>query len=104
VQRHREAKLVRIVPGIAVPEYMSFLLALCEPTGFTKKAIEAGHLLKVDFHPPYVQLVCRNIDKVVEEARRAGLRVYRGRKHITVTDGVYRARIYIPEQSVSAAD
>jgi len=44
----------------------------------------------------YVQLICRDVDKVVEEAKRAGLRVYKGKKHITVTDGVYRARIYIP--------
>jgi len=104
VKRRGKVKLVRIVPGIAVPEHMSFLLALCEPTGYTKKAVEAGHLLKIDFHPPYVQLVCWDIDKVVEEARRAGLRIYRGRRHITVTDGVHRARVYTPKQSINTAN
>jgi len=98
MKRRGEVKFVRLVPGIAVPDYMSFLLTYCEPTGYTRKAVEAGHLLKIDFHPPYVQLVCRDVGRVVEEAKRAGLRVYRGKKHITVTDGVYRARIYIREQ------
>ena len=100
MKRRGEVQLVRIVPGIAVPEYMSFLLALCEPTGYTKKAVEAGHLLKIDFHPPYLQLVCRDVERVVEAARRAGLRVYRGRKHVTVTDGVYRARVYVRRPEV----
>jgi len=70
-------------------------LTYCESTGYTRKAVEAGHILKIDFHPPYIQLICRDIDRVVEEARRVGLRVYRGKKHITVTDGLYRARIYM---------
>jgi len=95
MKRRGEFKLVRLVPGIAIPDYMAFLLDYCEPTGYTKKAIEAGHILKIDFHPPYVQLVCRDVERVVEEAKRAGLRVYKGRKHITVTDGVNRARIYM---------
>jgi hypothetical protein len=35
------------------------------------------------------------LDRVVEEARRRGLRVYRGKRHVTITDGVYRARAYV---------
>jgi hypothetical protein len=35
------------------------------------------------------------LDRVVEEAQRRGLRVYRGKRHIAITDGVYRARVYI---------
>jgi len=42
-----------------------------------------------------VQLVCRDVDRVIEEANKVGLWVHRGKKHITVTDGVYRARIYM---------
>jgi len=34
------------------------------------------------------------VERVVEKAKKAGLRVYKGKRHITVTDGVYRARIY----------
>jgi len=97
MKRRSEVKFVRIVPGIAIPEYMSFLLSLCEPTGYTKRAVEAGHILKIDYHPPYLQLVCQDMERVVEEAKKAGLRVYKGRRHITVTDGMYRARIYITE-------
>jgi len=95
MKRRGEVKFVRIVPGIAIPDYMAFLLDYCEPTKYTKKAVEAGHILKIDFHPPYVQLVCRDVERVVEEAKKAGLRIYKGKKHITVTDGVNRARIYI---------
>ncbi len=90
-------RMIRLVPGIAVPEYMGFLLEQCEPVGHTRKAVEAGHLLRIDYHSPYIQLVCRDPGKVVEEARRRGLRVYRGKRHITVTDGIYRARIYLEQ-------
>ncbi len=65
-----KSRMVRLVPGIALPEHMSFLLELCEPTRYTKKAIEAGHLLRIDYHPPYVQLMCRDVEKVIEEAQR----------------------------------
>ena len=88
-------RMVRLVPGLAVPEYMGFLLEHCEPVGYTRRAIEAGDLLKIDYHPPYIQLSCRDTELVVEEARRRGLRVYRGKRHITITDGVFRARIYL---------
>lgn len=89
-------EMIRLVPGIALPGYMDFLLELCEPSGYTRKAVEAGHLLKIDYHPPYVQLECRNIERILEEARRRRLRVYRGKSHITVTDGIYRVRISLP--------
>ena len=88
-------KMIRLVPGLAVPEYMGFLLELCEPVKHTREAIEAGHLLKIDYHPSYLQLRCWDVDRVVEEARRRRLRVYRGKRHITITDGAYRARIYL---------
>ena len=88
-------ELVCLVPGLAVPVYMAFLLELCEPVKWTRKAVEAGHLLRIDYHPPYLQLRCREPEKIVEEARRRGLRVYRGKHHITVTDGIYSARIYL---------
>ncbi len=88
-------KMTRIVPGLAVPEYMSFLLKFCEPVKHTRRAIEAGNLLKIDYHPPYLQLQCSDIERVIEEARRRGLKVYHGKRHITVTDGIYRARIYL---------
>lgn len=87
-------RMIVIVPGLAIPEHMSFLLELCKPTKHTKRAIEAGHLLRVDYHPPYIQLECRDVERIVEEALRRRLRVYRGRKHITISDGVYAARVY----------
>ena len=87
--------MIRLVPGLAVPEYMGFLLEMCEPVKHTREAVRAGHLLRVDYHPPFLQLHCRDVGRVVEEARRRGLSVYRGKRHITVSDGVYRARIYL---------
>jgi len=94
--KHRyPVRMIRLAPGLAVPEYMAFLLDHCEPVRQTKKAVEAGHLLRIDYHPPYLQLRCRDPEGVVEEARRRGLRVYRGKRHVTVTDGVYSARIYL---------
>lgn len=67
---------VRIAPGITIPDYMGFLLELCKPVKYTRKAVEAGHLLLIDYHPPYIQLKCKDLDRVVEEARKRGLRVY----------------------------
>jgi len=88
-------KMVRIVPGLALPDYMTFLLKYCEPVRYTKKAIEAGHLLLINYHPSYVQLTCREVDKVVKESKKRGLRVYQAKRHITITDGTYRVRIYL---------
>ncbi|MEB3759742.1 MAG: hypothetical protein GSR72_07425 [Desulfurococcales archaeon] len=88
-------RLIQLVPGLALPDYMMFLLEYCDPTGHTRKAVEAGHLLRVDYHPPYLQFQCRNVEQIVEKARRRGLRVYRGKRHITITDGIFRARIYL---------
>lgn len=56
------------------------------------KAVEARHLLRIDYHTPYVQLECRDIENVIDEARGTSLRVYRGKKHITISNGVYSAR------------
>ncbi len=93
--KHNETRIVIIVPGLAVPEYMKFILKHCEPIKYTKKAIEAGDLLKIDFHPPYVQVMCKNTEMVIKEALKRGLRVYRGKAHITITDGIYKVRIYL---------
>lgn len=88
-------RMIRLVPGLAVPEYMDFLLQLCRPVKHTRKAIEAGSLLAIDYHPPYLQLVCNDINRVVEEARRRGLRIRVTKRYITISDGIYSARIYI---------
>ncbi len=95
MKRRLPQKMIRLVPGLAVPEYMAFLLELCEPVRRTREAVEVGDLLRIDYHPPYLQLRCIDVERVVEEAKREKLRVYRGRRHITITDGVYRARIYL---------
>ncbi len=87
--------LLQIVPGIALPENMGFLLGTCSPTRYTKKAVDAGHLLLIDYHPPYIELECSDIETVIREARRRKLRVYRGKHHITISDGIYSVRIYI---------
>ena len=91
-------RMIRLVPGLGLPEHMGFLLEYCEPTGYTRMAVEAGDLLRIDYHPPYLQLECVDIEEVVGEARRRGLRVYKGKRHVTVTDGVYQARLY-PRQA-----
>ena len=86
--------MIVIVPGIAIPEYMGFLLDYCRPTGYTRRAVEKGHLLLIDYHPDHVELECDNVEDVARIAREKGLRVYRGKRHVTVTDGVYRVRLY----------
>jgi len=80
---------VRIVPGIAIPEYMRFLLELCKPVKYTRKAVEAGHPPLINYHPPYIQLECSDLDRVVEEAQR------RGRESTWIRGGVYKARVYM---------
>ncbi len=94
MKRERAGNMIRLVPGLSIPEYMGFLLEYCEPIRYTRRAIEAGDLLRINYHPPYLQLQCRDVEEVIVEARKRGLRVYRGKKHVTITDGVYRARIY----------
>ena len=87
--------LLQIVPGIALPGNMGFLLRKCKPTRYTKKAVDAGHLLLIDYHPPYIELECTDIETVIREAQRRNLRIYKGKHHITISDGVYSVRIYI---------
>lgn len=86
--------LIVLVPGLALPKSMDFLLEYCRPTRHTLEAIRAGHLLKINYHPPYLQLECNEVEKIVREARRRSLRVYYGKKHITITDGIYGVKIY----------
>ncbi len=95
MRRQGPPRMICLVPGLAVPGYMGFLLELCESIKHTRKAVEAGHLLRVDYHPPYLQLECQDPDQVVEEARKRRLRVYRGKTHLTITDGIYKVRIYL---------
>ncbi len=73
-------RMIYLVLGLAVPDYMDFLLEYCEPIGYTRKAVDAGDLLLVDYHPPYLQLRCRDIEKVVEEARKRGAKSIQGQK------------------------
>ncbi|BAN89842.1 hypothetical protein [Aeropyrum camini] len=94
MRRGHPVKMIELVPGLGIPEYMDFLLIYCQPINHTRKAIEAGHLLSIDYHPPYLQFKCNDIEKVVSEAKRRGLRVYKAKKHITITDGIYQVRIY----------
>ncbi len=94
-EKRSQVRMARIVPGLAIPEYMNFILNQCKPVKHTLKAIYAGDLLKIDYHPPYLQVRCKNIEGVIEEAKRRGLRVYKGKKHVTITDGVYQVRVYL---------
>ena len=34
--------MIRLVPGLAIPEYMGFLLEHCEPARHTREAIIPG--------------------------------------------------------------
>ncbi len=97
-RREGPPRMIRLVPGLSIPEYMGFLLELCEPVRHTREAMEAGHLLRIDYHPPYLQFECMDVEQVIIEARRRRLRIYRGKKHVTITDGVYRARIYLRDR------
>jgi len=63
-------KMIRPVPGLAIPEYMGFILKLCEPIKYTRKAIEAGHLLRMDYHPPYIQLRCKDLEGLLRRLSR----------------------------------
>jgi len=55
--KHRfPVKMIRLVLGLAIPEYMDSLLKLCKPVKHTKETLEAGYLLKIDPHPLYLQL------------------------------------------------
>jgi len=87
--------MILLVLGIALPDYMGFLFRMCRSVRYTKKALEAGAPAKIHYHPRFIQLECGDPAKAVREARTRGLRVYYGRKHITISDGVYTARIYL---------
>ena len=91
---NKTSKMIVLVPGIALPERMGFLLVDCKPAYHTLRAVRAGHLLRIDYHPPYIQLECSNVEKIVSTAKKRRLRVYRARSHTTITDGIYTVRVY----------
>jgi len=88
------ARMVRLAPGVALPWYMYRLLEGCRPAGYTRRAVEAGGLLAAEYMPGYLEFECSDPESVAREARRLGLRVYRGRRHLTISDGVYSVRVY----------
>ena len=87
-------KMIVLVPGIALPEKMGFLLENCRSAYHTMRAVRAGHLLKINYHPPYIQLECINTEKTLSIAKKKRLRIYKAKNHITITDGIYTVRIY----------
>ena len=89
-----KTKFIDITPGIALPEYFMKIVEKCKPVGVTKKVIEVGVPLKADYIPPYVEMMCIDLESVIMKAKATKLRIYHGKKHVTITDGVYQVRIY----------
>ncbi|HDI75591.1 MAG: hypothetical protein DRJ52_03570 [Thermoprotei archaeon] len=92
------AKLIRFVRGLALPEYFMPIVTRGVIVGYCAKAIIAGDALRVDYLPGYLELVCSDVDTVLKVAREQGLKVYRGKKHVTISDTVYKVRILLDKQ------
>ena len=60
--------MTRVAPGLAAPEYTAFLLEEYGPTGHTREAVEAGSLNRIDCHPLYPLLRCRNPEEAAGDA------------------------------------
>ena len=77
------AKLIRLTKGLALPEYFKPTLKACKYdfTGYTKKAIEVGDLLKIDYMLGYVELAStqQEMEEAIQKARNINLRVHRGK-------------------------
>ena len=95
------AKLIELAKGLAIPEYFMPIVSRSIVVGHSAKALIAGDLLRVDYHPEYLELTTQDIEGVIEAAKSKGLRIYRGRKHITISDGVYKVRIFLFKQNIS---
>ncbi|OWJ53942.1 hypothetical protein [Pyrodictium delaneyi] len=76
------ARVIQLVPGLVLPEYMGFIIERCRPTGYTKKAIDAGDALLVDYLPGYLEFVCSDVEKLAEEAKRRGAKSLQGAEAI----------------------
>ncbi|PSO04335.1 hypothetical protein B9Q13_04900 [Candidatus Marsarchaeota G2 archaeon ECH_B_SAG-G16] len=87
-------RMIRLVRGVGIPYRMRFVLKRCTPAGYTKKAIEAGDALKLAYLPGYLEFECIDPESVVKEAKKKGFRVYKGKRHFTISDGVWQVRIY----------
>ncbi len=84
--------VVSIVPGLGVPKKMLKLFNGCILTGWSAIAYHFKGLLNTPFMPGYVELICSS--DLVFSARENGFRVYFGKKHYTVSDGVWCVRVY----------
>jgi len=82
----RSYKIISIVRGIGVPEEFLKIIEECIIIGYTAKAILVGDALKEDYLPGYIELWCSNPEETIMKAKKLKLRVYGGKRHITITD------------------
>ncbi|RLE92635.1 MAG: hypothetical protein DRN04_09715 [Thermoprotei archaeon] len=66
--------------------------------GHSAQAILIDDVLKVNYLPGYLKLVCPDIDSIIKIAKEQELRVYKGKKSITISDTVYKVKIFLNRQ------
>ncbi len=49
----------------------------------------------IPYLPGYLEIICKDVEKVIERFRELGCRIYHGKNHITVSDGIYSIRIWL---------
>jgi len=91
------AKLIRLAKGLAIPEYFKPILKACKYkyAGHTKKAIETGNLLKISYMPGHIELTAtqQELKEAIQRAKSISLKIYHGKTHTTITDGIYKIKI-----------
>ncbi|MHC1629070.1 MAG: hypothetical protein ACXQTI_09620 [Candidatus Nezhaarchaeales archaeon] len=91
------AKLIRLAKGLAIPIYFEPILKACKYKyiSYTKKAIETGNLLKISYMPGHIELTAtqQELEEAIQKAKNINLKIYHGKKHVTITDGIYKIKI-----------
>ena len=86
--------MVILAKGLGLPRDMLEPLEGCILVGWSALCVHLGGFAKTPFLPGYIEVICKDYDRIVEEYRRRGYRIYRGKRHTTITDGVWDVRIW----------
>ncbi len=69
----------------------------CAFTGWTALAIHAGSKLMIPYHPKYLEIACPDLSNAVNTAKELGLRIWFGKRWITLGWSYEKTKIALGE-------
>ena len=92
----RRYKIVEICrgSGLGIPEEWLKPIEDSILVGWSGLACIMGWA-NIPYLPGYLEIICEDVDTVIKRFRELGCRIYHGKNHITISDGIYSIRIWL---------